>query len=75
MSKISSILPSVSCTISHIEESDLKDRLYEMGIYPDQTIEVLRKAPLGDPLLVQIEGQLIMLRRNEADLIAIREKD
>ena len=73
MSKLSSSLSSSAQTIIHIEESDLKDRLYEMGIYPNQTIQIVRKAPLGDPLIVKVGGQEIMLRVNEADLITIKE--
>ena len=73
MSKLSSSVSSTPKIIAHIEESDLKDRLYEMGVYPDQTIEVVRKAPFGDPLIVKVGGQLIMLRQNEADLITIKE--
>ncbi|MEQ6168110.1 FeoA domain-containing protein [Ekhidna sp. MALMAid0563] len=73
MSKLSSSLSSTPQTIAHIEESDLKDRLYEMGVYPDQSIEIVRKAPFGDPLIVKVGGQLIMLRQNEADLITIKE--
>lgn len=73
MSKLSSSLSSTPQVIVHIEESDLKDRLYEMGVYPEQTIEIVREAPFGDPLIVKVGGQLIMLRRNEADLITIKE--
>ena len=73
MSKLSSSLSSTPKIIAHIEESDLKDRLYEMGVYPDQMIEIVRKAPFGDPLIVKVGGQLIMLRQNEADLITIKE--
>ncbi|WP_424962898.1 FeoA family protein [Ekhidna sp.] len=73
MSKLSFSPSSTPQTIAHIEESDLKDRLYEMGVYPDQIIEIVRKAPFGDPLIVKVGGQLIMLRQNEADLITIKE--
>ncbi len=45
-----------------------------MGIYPNQELKLMNKAPLGDPLLVQVDGQLIMLRLNEAELIVMKEK-
>lgn len=73
MSKLSSARPLSPHVIAQIEESDIKDRLYEMGIYPDQTIQVVRKAPFGDPLVVKVGGQEIMLRTSEAELITIKE--
>ncbi len=72
--KLSSIRPNQPHSITHIEESDLKNRLYEMGIYPNQTVLMVNKAPFGDPLMFEVDGHLVMLRRNEAELISIEEK-
>lgn len=60
--------------IAEIHESDLKHRLYEMGIYPNQFIELVRKAPLGDPLIAKVNAQMIMLRLSEARLILLDKK-
>lgn len=57
-----------------IEESDLKYRLYELGIYPKQVVQLVLKAPFGDPMMVLVEGQLIMLRNDEAELITVEKK-
>lgn len=70
LSKIKSTNPHA---ILHIEESELKYRLYELGIYPDQTLQLINKAPFGDPLVVQVDGHLVMLRLNEAELITVQE--
>ncbi len=59
--------------IKKIDDGDLKARMYDMGLYPNQTIEIIKKAPFGDPIVVQVEGQLVMLRSNEADLIIVEE--
>ena len=72
--KLSSLRSNEPHTIADVEESELKHRLYEMGIYPNQELKLMNKAPLGDPLLVQVDGQLIMLRLNEAELIVMKEK-
>lgn len=45
-----------------------------MGIYPNQTVLMVNKAPFGDPLMFEVDGHLVMLRRNEAELISIEEK-
>ncbi len=74
MKKLSSIRSNSTHLIKKVEEHVLKNRLYDLGIYPNQTLQVLNRAPLGDPLMVQVDGQLIMLRLSEAELITIQEK-
>ena len=72
--KLSAINSKRPHSIIRVEESDLKYRLYEMGIYPNQELQMINKAPLGDPIVVQVDGQLIMLRLDEAELITLDEK-
>jgi len=44
-------------------------RLRDLGFVPDTTLMVLRQAPLGDPLEVEIRGYRVCLRR--ADIAAL----
>jgi Fe2+ transport system protein FeoA len=44
-------------------------RLLEMGITPGAEICLLRAAPLGDPLEIEIRGYRLSLRRSEAEKI------
>jgi len=44
----------------------LKKRLLDMGIVPGCSLEVLRTAPLGDPVEVRIRGYNLSLRKEEA---------
>ncbi|MEK7486173.1 MAG: FeoA family protein [Planctomycetota bacterium] len=44
-------------------------RLYEMGIIPGISIQVLRFAPLGDPMSIRIQNTQLALRKTEASLI------
>lgn len=73
MKKLSSKLPHSKYTVLNVDESELRSRLYEMGIFPNQLISLIRKAPFGDPLLVEIDDQLVMLRSEEASLITVQE--
>lgn len=57
-----------------MEDSSITHRLYDLGIYPGQTLKMLRKAPLGDPMIVEIDDQLVMLRLSETKLITIEKK-
>jgi Fe2+ transport system protein FeoA len=54
-----------------IEESDTCARLEEMGVTPGETVEVIRYAPLGDPIEIKIRGYLLSLRKEEANLIKV----
>ena len=55
-----------------IEENDACARLEEMGMTPGEKVEVIRYAPLGDPIEVKVRGYLLSLRKEEADLIEVR---
>lgn len=54
------------------DESDACDRIEEMGITPGEEVEVLRFAPLGDPIEIKIRGYSLSLRKDEAELIIIK---
>ena len=41
-------------------------RLMEMGLLPGTPIEMVRRAPLGDPLKIRLRGYLLSMRRTEA---------
>ena len=41
-------------------------RLLEMGVVPGTPVEMVRKAPLGDPLKIRLRGFLLSLRRADA---------
>ena len=72
--KLSSIHDKTPLIIAQVEEHELKSRLYEMGLYPGQMVEVVRRAPFGDPIVIQVDSQLLMLRLIEAELITIQEQ-
>ncbi len=73
MIKLSALQSTAPHTIREVEESELKHRLYDLGIYPNQNLQMVKRAPLGDPVVVEVEGQLVMLRLSEANLITIQE--
>lgn len=43
----------------------------DMGLYPGLTLNVVRNAPLADPLEVEIDGYFISLRHEEARFIEV----
>ncbi len=48
-----------------------KRRILDMGLTPHSEIEVIRVAPLGDPIEFKVKGYIISLRKAEADLITV----
>ena len=55
--------------------SGLEDKLTQHGIYPGDCIRVLREAPLGGPLLVDVHGREIALGRGVAKKIFVEDKE
>ena len=55
--------------------SNLEDKLTQHGIYPGDCIRVLREAPLGGPILVDVRGREIALGRGVAQKIFVEDKE
>ena len=53
-------------------QGDGCERIEEMGVTPGEPVEVIRYAPLGDPIEIKIRGYLLSLRKKEADLIKVK---
>jgi Fe2+ transport system protein FeoA len=52
-------------------DADAARRLMEMGLMRGTTVEVVRRAPLGDPLEVKVRGFMLTLRQAEAEHIEV----
>jgi ferrous iron transport protein A len=50
-----------------------RGRLLEMGLLVGTSIEVIRFAPLGDPVEIRIRGYNLSLRRHEAEQVMVRD--
>ena len=53
-------------------EGRVRRRLFDMGITPGATIILKKKAPLGDPIEINVRGYELTLRKNEACLITLK---
>ena len=49
-------------------------RLMELGLVPGTDVEMVRSAPLGDPIEVTVRGLHLSLRRSEAGLIHVANR-
>lgn len=73
---LNSLLPGESGIVDSITTTDpkLKMRLLEMGLLKGTTIEVIRYAPLGDPIEIKIRGYRLSIRKIEAESVGISKK-
>ncbi|QKG29907.1 MULTISPECIES: FeoA family protein [unclassified Campylobacter] len=61
-----------SCKIKALHAKDkLLQKLLDMGFVVGAQIEVIREAPLYDPLELRIHNYLVSLRKSEAELIEV----
>jgi ferrous iron transport protein A len=49
-------------------------RLLEMGLTPGATIRVVGRAPLGDPLELEVRGYRLSIRRAEAARVVLEPR-
>ena len=54
------------------EPAELRSRLYALGVIPGSLLEILRFAPLGDPMQVKVGGSFISIRKAEAKIIQVK---
>ncbi len=48
-----------------------RNRLYELGLLVGTTIELVRFAPLGDPVEIKVRGYCLSIPRSEAERIFV----
>jgi ferrous iron transport protein A len=49
-----------------------RPRLMEMGLLVGTRVELVRFAPLGDPVEIKVRGYNLTLRKHEAEQILVR---
>ncbi len=52
---------------------ELPVKLFEMGCLPGEEVELIFAAPFRDPLCFRVQGTLVSMRQELADLIPITE--
>ena len=57
--------------IDSIAESSIKQRLMTMGLIPGTRVEILRSAPLGDPIAIRLRAYNLALRKDDAKKIEV----
>ncbi|MDC1141677.1 FeoA family protein [Planctomycetota bacterium] len=72
MTTLATIPVGDSATVVNVSgNADLEQRILEMGLLPGQVVTVVRTAPLGDPIEVEVMGYQLSLRKSEAAQIEV----
>jgi len=73
LTTLSEMLPGDCGVIEHyLREGADEWRLMELGLVPGTHVRFVRRAPLGDPLEVEVRGYRLSLRHSEAGSIGVR---
>lgn len=54
------------------EKGATRRRIMDMGVTPGAVVKVIKVAPLGDPIEINIRGYELSLRKDEASQISIQ---
>ncbi len=58
--------------IEDFVSADDCERVEEMGVTPGEEVEIVRYAPMGDPIEIKIRGYFLSLRKQEAERIRVK---
>ncbi|MBR1730235.1 MAG: ferrous iron transport protein A [Selenomonadaceae bacterium] len=62
-----------SVRIDSVGESKLKNRLMTMGLIPGTRVEILRSAPMGDPIAIRLRSYNLAMRKDDALQIQVSQ--
>ena len=70
---LTSVAVGASATVAEINvPGSSRPRLMEMGLLVGTKVELVRFAPLGDPVEIKVRGYNLTLRKSEAEQILVR---
>ena len=58
--------------MAQISDSNLEQKLLEMGCTPGEKFEVVRKAPFGGPIAILVSSYILSIREEDARRITVK---
>jgi len=69
---LSQLLPGQAGRITDVQgEPGIRHRLLEMGLTTGTAVQLIRVAPLGDPIEVELRGYRLSVRKSEAGRVTL----
>ena len=72
MQKLANLSIGTKGEIRSISDSDLEQKLLEMGCTPGEQIEVVRRAPFGGPVAILVSSYVLSVRKEDALKIDVK---
>ena len=70
---LTSVALGKTATVAEIKlPMESRPRLMEMGLLVGTRVELVRFAPMGDPVEIKVRGYNLTLRKHEAEQILVR---
>lgn len=70
--RLDQLVPGERGVILHLDPAaGLERRLMELGLVPGTPVEVVRRAPFGDPVEIRVRDVSLSLRRTETSHIHV----
>ena len=73
MTAISDLKPGKIATVQSVRALDpsFRQKLLSMGLVPGVEVKVIRRAPFGDPIQLEVRDYCLCLRAREAKMIDV----
>lgn len=55
------------------EMGPVMQRVMQLGLLEDSSVEMVRRAPVGDPIEIRVLGYSLSLRKSEAQMIHVKD--
>jgi Fe2+ transport system protein FeoA len=69
---LTSLAAGQSASVAELRlPADTRARLQELGLVSGTVVQLVRFAPLGDPVEIHVRGSNLSLRRHEAEQILV----
>ncbi len=77
MAALSDLLPGDRAKVCGYQKGDktYRHQLLAMGLTPNTQFEVIRRAPLGDPVEIKVRNFFLSLRQPEAVMLKLERVD
>jgi len=72
MRNLASLAIGTKGEMRSISDSDLEQKLLEMGCTPGEKIEVVRIAPFGGPVAILVSSYVLSIRKEDAMKIDVK---
>ncbi len=73
--RLAQVRPGQTVTVAAVDgQSSFRRRLLELGFVSGAQVRVVRLAPLGDPMEVQLHGYHLSIRRGDAASVLLRDE-